>query len=326
MASYADRQGEVLHPGRRLFIWILANADALIALVLAVVVSTLGFLGVASTALVAKATVVTLAVLAFVLLQDRRRHMTTLEAITRLDHKVDRRNPVRVLSGRDISRVLAEARRDTDRWFFRGSTATYVRAVTLPECISHARSARRELHIRLEILDPTSNAACQHYVRLHQSFAEGPNSPEQSWTVPGTRVELYATILAACWHAQRYRPLSMQIGLSTVASTFRWELSSGYFILTQRGPRFPAMVIEKSDPYYAFWASELNASFQQARIVPVDIARDIDIADDPTVDEVRAVFATLGLDLRKDEFQDAIVQEIISKALHDSNPYASPDS
>jgi hypothetical protein len=118
----------------------------------------------------------------------------------------------------------------------------------------------------------------------------------------------------------------MQIGLSTVASTFRWELSSGYFILTQRGPRFPAMVIEKSDPYYAFWASELNASFQQARIVPVDIARDIDIADDPTVDEVRAVFATLGLDLRKDEFQDAIVQEIISKALHDSNPYASPDS
>ena len=310
---------------KRALSWAITNADALIALILAVLVSILNVVGAVSARLVGNATVATLAVLAFVLLRDRGRQDETRDAVGELAIKFDTRNPIRSLAGESIGRVVAAARQDTEQWFFRGATATYVRVVTLPECVKYARRAGKELRVRLEILDPTNNVACENYIRLYRSLAESPASPELTWTVDGTRVELYATILAACWHKQRYEPLTVEISLSALASTFRWEVSSQFLILTQRGPRFPAMLIERGDPYYDLFASELNASFRQARKVPVELAADVHLSDDPTIDETRMLFSRLGLELSP-EFADQAVSEIVAKALRDKNPYADSDS
>src|SRR5262249_27477312 len=73
---------------------------------------------------------------------------------------------VRVLTWSEVSAALAEARRTTDRWVFRGGTGTYVRARTLPGCIAHARRARRGLMVRLEIIDPTDEQVCGRYGRF----------------------------------------------------------------------------------------------------------------------------------------------------------------
>jgi len=304
---------------RRAISWLISNADTLIALILAIIVSILSLAGAVSTTLVANATVATLAVLAFIMLHDRRVQEETRTLVGQLDHKFDARNPVRIISGKEISYAITEARRHTEQWFFKGSTATFVRVVIIPECIKEARRDGKEFRVRLEILDPTNLDACDSYVRLYQSLAESPSSPEMSWTVKGTRIESYATILAACWHKQRYDPLTIEIGLSSAASTFRWEAASQYFILTQRGPRFPAMLINRTDAFYSLFVSELNASFRQSHKLPMELARDAQLSDEPTVQEVRALFVNLRTEL--DDISDEDVSEIITKALNDENPY-----
>jgi hypothetical protein len=306
---------------RRFLSWFSVNADTLLALILAILVSILNILGIISSAVVANATVATLAVLAFILLHDRKMQGETKNKIEGLERKIDTRNPIRYLAGSDISAAIAEARRSTDQWFFRGSTATYVRVVVLPDCINRARRAGKEFRARLEILDPVSINACRNYVRLYQSLAEGPDSPEMNWTVKGTQVELYATILAVCWWKNRYESLSIELALTNIASTFRWEAASHYFILTQRGPRFPAMLIEHGDPYYHLFTSELNASFRQARKVQLELCDHTDLSDDPSVEEVRKLLAKLGIDIPA-SFDDSDVCAIIDKALHDKNPYS----
>jgi hypothetical protein len=310
---------------KRAFLWVVSNADTLVALAIAVLVSVLGLVGAVSSEVVANATIVTLAALAFIMLHDRRMHFGTMGMLRRLERKFDERNPIQILTGPDISRAIVEAHRQTEQWFFRGSTATYVRVVILPDCISAARRDGREFRMRLEILDPASHDACESYVRLYRSLAERSDGPETRWTVQGTRIELYATILAVCWHKQRYEPFTIEVGLSAVASTLRWEASSDCFILTQRGPRFPAMQVKRSDPFYSLFVSELNASFRQARRVPMYLAGTVQLSDMPSVVEVRELFSRLDVELPPD-FDDEDVSEIIAKALDDENPYRGTGS
>jgi hypothetical protein len=185
---------------------------------------------------------------AFITLHDRKLQEGTRNQVKKLEEKFDARNPIRILTGEDITRALIEAQESTEKWFFRGSTATYVRNAILPNCIKRARRAGKEFHAKLEILDPTSDAACENYIRLYQSLEEDPDSPEMGWTVKGTRIELYSTMMAVCWYMQRYEYFTAEIGLSKTASTLRWEASTHYFILPQRGPRFPAMLIPAYRP------------------------------------------------------------------------------
>jgi len=250
--------------------------------------------------------------------------VSTSEAIGRMEQRLDASASIRVLTGAAINRVLAEARRDTDEWIFRGATGTFVRETTLPECIEHARPARRRLSFTLEILDPRSEDACQRYIALHQGLAENGHSAVWKWTVKGTLQELYATILAACWHQRRYEPLEIQIGLSTVHSTLRWELSKHCLIVTTRGPGFPAMQIAANDPLYDVWGAELQASFKQSRRVPLDQARDLPLGGPggrlrPTVEEVRQLLAGLQLTLPAG-FEDGDVSTIVEMALKRRDP------
>lgn len=304
---------------RRAVSWFVSNADTMIALILAILVSILSLAGAVSTTWVTNATVATLAVLAFIMLRDRKSQEETKTLVERLEQKFDARNPVRIISGKEISRAIIEARRHTEQWYFKGSTATFVRVVIIPECIREARRGGREFRAKLEILDPTNSSACESYIRLYHSLAESPNSPEMTWTVKGTRIESYATIVAACWHKQRYDPFTIEIALSPVASAFRWEAASQYFMLTQRGPRFPAMLISHTDTLYSLFVSELNASFRQSRKLSIELVRDVRLSNEPTVQEVRALFAKLNIGL--DDISDKDVSEIIAKALHDENPY-----
>lgn len=316
---------------KRLLAWSVGNADVLIALTLAVLVSALDVLGIASTAAVQNATVTTLAVVAFVLLRDRMRSdvkdkavhdavLATGAGLHELTESLQRRSAVRVVVGAEFNRLLAEARRDTDRWVFKGSTGAYVRAITLPECIQQARRNRRALMVRLEILDPTNERLCARFVQLHQRLAVRPDSPERKWTMDGTRREVFATILSSCWHQQRYELLDINIGLSSVISTFRYELSSGSLIITQRGPDFPATVIENGSLSYDCWNTELYASLQQSRVVPMDRAKSIELSDEPSIDQIRDLFRGLNIELPP-EYDDAVLGEIRRMALQVTDPY-----
>ncbi|WP_433473558.1 hypothetical protein ACQPZP_32750 [Spirillospora sp. CA-142024] len=305
----------------RVWKMLTAYVDVAVAFALAVVILTLDIGGIASTKLVQSATMATLAVVAIVLLRDRARGdtrgMEILKSVDALQKQMD----VRVVSGTECNRVLTDARRDTDRWMFRGGTGAYIRAVTLPECVSAARPRRRRLEFRLEILDPMKPDLCREYVRLHQRLAVSDNSPEQGWTVDETRRELFATILAACWHQQRYEFLDIDVRLSSAYSLLRYELSTSCLVFTQRGPEFPAMVINSGTPAYLSWESELHVSFQQAKSLPLQSVKSMQLSLVPSAEEVREVFRMLGIELPA-AYTDRDLDKLSELALDSSDPYA----
>jgi hypothetical protein len=79
---------------------------------------------------------------------------------------------IRVLHGAEVGLALEEARRNTDRWAFKGGTGTFLRAVTIPECVEIARRKKRTLHMQLEIIDPAN-----------ESFAPPTRSSAARWRI-----------------------------------------------------------------------------------------------------------------------------------------------
>jgi hypothetical protein len=319
--------------------WITKNADGLIALVLAACIAILAWADVVGTNQIDSALLLILAVLATTLLRDRVRSgfleqdmRKALDQLEALDIKVtgnqkalDQATNLRVLRGDAIGEALAVARRDTDIWTFKGGTGTFIRAVTLPECFERARENGRALTIRLEILDPTNDDLCEHYALFQRSSSHIVGGTGEVWTVERTKKESFATILAACWYRQRYRPLTVEVGLSSTISTFRWDLSSHSLVMTQligqRDAREPALLIERGSTYYDRHATELRTSFEQSRQLPIEQAvKAVQLSDNLSVEQTQKLFVALQLPLPT-SFDDDSVLEIIRKAIQAKNPY-----
>ena len=330
--------------------WLGKNADAVIALVLAVAVAVIG-LGVQlpnEGEITNSAILAVIGLLATSVLRDRGRRVpveaevrdtlrassATLDDLSgRLAHiegfenvlsetkrALDETTVVRVIGGGQVAQVLEEARRDTDRWFFKGGTGTYIRARTLPECVANARRERRTLLFRLEILDPTNVEVCEAYARHRRSVSEGPDATGEPWTLERTRKEAYASILAACWHKQRFAMLDIDIGLAQTMTTLRYDLASSKVVVTRDDPRGEALVIDHNKFYYSWVSAELQTSLEQARRVPIEQARLAPLDDEPTVEEARKLFAVIGIDLAQG-YTDRDVIDIIRKALRPKDPY-----
>ncbi|MGQ0774016.1 MAG: hypothetical protein ACT4NY_06305 [Pseudonocardiales bacterium] len=319
----------------RIIQWIGKNADGLIALVLAGCVAILGLTEVVEGIAVDSAVLLILAVLATTLLRDRvragvveREVAKVLDVVLQLDTKITSTRTaleaaanVRVLAGEEVGQAHADARRQTDAWTFKGGTGTYIRAVTLPQCIAQARREGRPLTVRLEIVDPSNVNACEHYAQFRRSLSNRPDGTGEMWTVDRTRKEALATVLAACWHRQRYRLLTVEVGLSSTITTFRWDLSSRSLIITQPDPREPALLIKRGWVYYDRYATELLTSFEQSTRLPIEqAAKVVPLSDEPSVEEVERLFAALNLPLPS-SFDERAINDIIGKAIQAKNPY-----
>lgn len=324
---------------KRAISWLADNADAVIGLGLAFVASIVGLFGKVPQDVVANVTVLTLATLAFVMLRDRHRAETSAMEIERsVTHasgemlrqfaEFRERPTVRILRGREIGRELAESRKDTELFVFKGPTGTYTRVVALPDCLEMASRAQRILRARVEIFDPGNIQLLEAYVEMYKSFADGFKDPLQShdplqssWDIDDKRREILATILAMCWqYEQHRRRLDIEVYLSSSLTTFRWDLTSSSVIMTQRDPDAPAMLFSRDDAYYRFWETELHASTQMAKRLPLERASSVRLGENPEPGAVREVFELLGVSL-PGSYSDVDVNEVIQKALHGSNPY-----
>jgi hypothetical protein len=317
--------------------WLARNVDPLLAVAVAVVVGALEIFSNVPQSTVSGGVLLVLGVLSIAILRDRHRDdsneqelreelrragqiapaLAALQAgMGRVDRLLDDASMVRVLNGPEVAQALADARRMTDRWVFRGGTGTYIRAMTLPECVAGARRDRRTLQIQLEIIDPTDERVCQSYVSFRHSLSDDPSE----WTVERAQRESYATIVACCWHRQRYQLLEVKIGLSQVMPTLRWDLSVDCLIITQESPRKPALLVGHDKLLYTYMQTELTKSFEQATLVPMDQARNALLSDSPMVDEVRRLFRAINMPLPS-SFTDQDVRDIIDRALNAENPY-----
>jgi hypothetical protein len=326
--------------------WLSKYADSGLALILALGVGILALADIAGTNQVDGAILLTLGLVASSSLRNRAREEAmdnqlhdvlqttsamlaslpprlqelenTVESTRRL---LNESSYIRVLHGAEVGQALEEARRNTDRWVFKGGTGTYMRAVTLPECVQAARRKKHTIHVQVEIIDPANEKVCEDYAQFRRSLADQPDATGELWTVERTRKEAYATVLAACWYWQRYNGfLTIEVGLSSMMTTFRWDMTPQRLIITQEDPQFPAMMLEPGRYYYEFYNRELMASLRQSRQVPINRLDRAALSDAPTVDECRKLFAELGLPIPR-SFTDRDVTEIVGKALKPKNPY-----
>ncbi|AOS63316.1 hypothetical protein [Actinoalloteichus hymeniacidonis] len=295
--------------------WLRNNVDGILASVIAgttavlIVPSVLGIdllgAGERSGAVTDVAILIVLALLAIALLRDR-------SSTARVR---DDASAVQVVHGADLDRLHAEAYQDTDRWLFKGGIGTHLRTVTLKECVDNARAAQRPTRIQIEIIDPTDEALCTEYAQYRSSLNPGSDRHGEKWTTARVQREALATILAACWYRERFTLLRVEIALSRVMTTLRWDLSSNWIILTQDESAAPAVLFERSRPHYRAYDRELAASFEQAKRVDVALAKELRLSDEPTVDEVRTLFGTLAVTL-PESFTDTDVTDIVRRALH----------
>lgn len=333
---------------RKIWQGIAEYADAIVALILAIVFGLLGALGIVSQSVTSGGILTTLAVLAIVILRDRVNKISldrdvrdatnqSREVLGKLPNQLSRIDQlagnvrelrgltegtamVRTLRGAEVQAAHKEARLTTDRWFFKGGTGTYTRAVTLPQCVDTARRDRRALQFRLEILNPTDAEACKRYEDFRRSVSTDPDGTGETWYPGRARLESYATILAACWNIQRFRLLGIQLGLTSVVSTFRYDMSSKYLIVTQDDPQFPALLVPHGKTLYDAYDVELRTSFEQARRVQLESAARVSLSAEPTAQEVETLLETLELSPKPPLYQ-AEAELVVQKAINAKNPY-----
>ncbi|WP_028476697.1 hypothetical protein [Nocardia sp. CNY236] len=294
----------------RVLTWTRTNIDGVVALMLALVVGVLAILDLVDVEQVNAVVLLVLGLLATTSLRDR--HLSS--------RAVRDASSVQLLYGPEIGHAHTLARRDTEQWIFKGGTGSYVRAVTLRACVENARREQRPLRMQLEILDPSNELLCKTYAQFRSSLVMEADRVGEQWTTERTRKEAFAMILAACWYRQRFTFLTIEVGLSAVMSTFRWDLSSSCVIVTQNNPNTPAMLFERGKPYYRDFNRELVASFKQTHQVPLGRSEELPLSDEPTVDEVRRLFEGLDLPLPV-SFTDRDVADIVRLALAPRNPY-----
>jgi hypothetical protein len=321
---------------KRLTAWASRNIDTVIALVVAAGIVGLDIFSDIPDGIKSSGILLVLSVLVVSTIRDRSRQddterqlrdelrragdippaLAALEAtIAEVGRILGDASMIRVLTWPEVAATLDEARRTTDRWVFRGGTGTYIRAKTLPDCVAHARRNRRGLLMRLEIIDPTNAEVCARYARFRRALGT-----DRDWTLERTQRESYATIVACCWHRQRYELLDVRIGLSQVMPTLRWDLSASSLLITQEDPRKPAMLVERGKLLYEYVYTELGKSLEQVRPVPLDDVRHVELSDEPTVDEVRKLLMGLNMPLPS-SFTDSDVSDIVERALHAENWY-----
>ena len=301
--------------------WALRNLDVLIAVGLGLTIGFLEVFGnVVSDDVASGATLLVLGALAICFMSERAHRVSDIrEANADTRRALEDLAMVRTLSSAEVGEELRRARQGTDRWFFKGGTGTYLRAVTLPRCVEAATAHRTQLDVKIEIIDPADADACAAYARFRNTFTPHRASPAGGWTEDRTRKESYATVLAACWYRQLLATLEISVHLSSSVPTLRFDLSQTRLIITQDDEDRVHLSVDRDRPLYDYYVTELHQSRMQARSLglPADpgLSR-----PEPTVDEVRALFTGLGLPLPT-AFGDPEVGEIIDKALHARNPY-----
>jgi len=301
--------------------WVIRNLDVVIAVGLGLTIGLLDVFGeVVSDDVSSGATLLVLGALAVGSMTERVRRRTDIKEVSaETQRALEDLAMVRSLSGNEVGEALTKAREQTSRWFFKGGTGTYLRAVTLPRCVEAATRQRTPLTVKIDIINPANEQTCSDYARFRHTFARQRNvAAADAWTTTRTRKESYATVLAACWFKQRLDTLDISVHLSLGVPTLRFDLSDSCLVITQDDPNRVNLLVAKDQPLYDYYVTELHQSREQAkRLVLHGLPP---LSEEPTVDEVRAVFAHLDLELPA-VFTDRDIGEIIDKALHAEDPY-----
>ncbi|MVU79605.1 hypothetical protein GPX89_20445 [Nocardia sp. ET3-3] len=299
----------------RFVTWVRLNIDGVVALIVAVTAVGLEFLDKinalnADQSFVNGAILLVLSLLVLSILRDRHR-------MARL---VRESAAVQLLYGAEIDQAHALARRETDSWIYKGGTGTYLREVTLPYFLGRVRAEQQLLSLRVEILDPSDERLCEVEAQHRNSLRPDGDANGRPWTTDRIRKQCFASVLACSWYRTQSELLTIELALSPVVSTYRWDMSDSVVIVNQRGSNTPALLFERGRTQYSDLTRELALSFKQARNVPLGRDSELRPPAEPTIVQVRRQLERLDLPLPA-VYTDEDVLEIVEYALRPTNTF-----
>lgn len=230
-----------------------------------------------------------------------------------LTPRVVHNSQVDIIEPREIGHMLRQAR-ETDEYWFSGSTARFTRSTTIPELAKQARKSNFSKRIKMQILSPENNETLAAYVEYKNRVRRGKKDP---WTIRRARNELLATILAAYTWRTEEPLLEIEIGLKDNVSFFRIDLSKQLAVITKEDPQEPALKFDSGTFFYNSYLEELRFSLKQSRKLNANIWG---FPKDELIPEnVRVFFNNLNLSLS--EVNEDDINEIITLAKEAKNPY-----
>jgi hypothetical protein len=173
----------------------------------------------------------------------------------------------------------------------------------------------------IEILAPDDIGVCEAYGnhRRQQPWRSPSAAPDhiEPWSTNQVRIEAYATIIAAVWYTVHTR-VRAHIALSSTMSTFRYDLSDDFVIITNEDPLGRALLVTKKSSFFANIERELITSFDQAREIDIRTARLPRHKMAP--DDVRRMLASLnGLEADDGFLTSEVCAEIALKAISEDH-------
>ncbi len=222
-----------------------------------------------------------------------------------------------VIEPREIRELFKDAMLKTEHWFYKGGCGRYFRAKTLPEIAKNARIKSSFKEIIVLILDPTNDNLCAKYATYKRSLKSARQ--DSPWTKERVRNEIYATILDTVITKHREPLLRIDLGLTNYFSSFRFDLSSNYVIVTKEDKLAPAMRCDRGTCFYQSYRDEIILAYNQARkinqlssVPPLSVSQ-------LNSQQVKKLFLEIGLDNQSMNEQD--FDEVLNLVKDSKNPY-----
>jgi len=176
---------------------------------------------------------------------------------------------MKVIEPKEINPLLSSAAKTSRLWIFKGSAGRYTRAVTLPTMAESARHKGLGRDIKLFLINPDNLEICKEYAIYRKSLKSGK---EQDWNIDKVKNEVLATIIKTLIIKHEEPLLRIEIYLLDFFSTFRYDISDDYAIITKEDKEVSALKVDSGTYYYDSYIDELRLHERQAKkIEPIDM-------------------------------------------------------
>lgn len=222
---------------------------------------------------------------------------------------------MKVIEPKEISQLLNSAATTSRLWIFKGAGGRYTRAVTLPTMAESARHEGLGRDIKLFLINPRNENICSEYAIYRKSLKSGRDN---DWDLNKVRDEILSTIIYTLILKHEEPLLRLEIYLLDNFSTFRYDISDKYVIITKEDKEVSALKADEGTYYYNSYIDELRLNERQG--IKVDNLKESLTKENIDESNLKDFIKSLNI-LDEAQISKVNLAKIISSIKNPKNPY-----
>lgn len=171
-----------------------------------------------------------------------------------------------VLEGADVGNSLREFVHSTDRYWFRGRSARWVRTSVFPVLADRASSERKRIEIRIALPNPANQKLMNDYADYRNSLA--PQGREEEWTGGLVVTNVLAAIVSVYHHAAGTKFFDPTVGLADWFPAYRLDITEHSAVMTTEKKDAPTLRFKSSSSFFATLVAEVEHTIEQGSTLP----------------------------------------------------------